>query len=52
MLQDNTLSLQEEDDEVEDFCFEHLTDFQNGCRATAIAWSPETCILTLPKQLR
>ena len=43
---------QEEDDDVEDFEAEQLCTFQNGCRATAIAWSPETSITSLPKVLR
>lgn len=43
---------QDEDEEVDDFEFEHLYDFQNGCQVTAIAWSPETSLLSLPKQLR
>ncbi|XP_060565342.1 nucleoporin Nup37-like [Ruditapes philippinarum] len=42
----------EEDDDVEDFDYERLAEFQNGCRATAIAWSPETTITSLPKVLR
>ena len=43
---------QEDDEEVEDFEFQQLYDFQNGCRVTALAWSPETSTVTLPKLIR
>jgi len=46
------LFIQEDDEEVDDFEYEQLYDFQNGCRSTAIAWNPETSFLSLPKVLR
>lgn len=42
----------EEDEDVEDFNYEQLYDFQTGVRATAIAWSPDTSITTLPRVIR
>ncbi|WAR07838.1 NUP37-like protein [Mya arenaria] len=46
------LKFKDDDDDVDDFEFEQLYDFQNGCRVTAIAWSPESSLVSLPKLLR
>ncbi|WAR07947.1 LOW QUALITY PROTEIN: NUP37-like protein, partial [Mya arenaria] len=45
------LKFKDDDDDVDDFEFEQLYDFQNGCRVTAIAWSPESSLVSLPKLL-
>ena len=44
--------LQEEDEQVDEFDFQQLYDLQNGCRVTALAWSPETSVVSLPKVIR
>ncbi|XP_052237413.1 nucleoporin Nup37-like [Dreissena polymorpha] len=46
------LKFKEEDEDVEDFEFQQLTDFQNGCRVTAMSWSPDTSLFSLPKVIR
>ena len=45
-------NFQEEDESVEDFESQQIYDFQNGCRVTALAWSPETSTVSLPKIIR
>ncbi|KAL4232614.1 Nucleoporin Nup37 [Mactra antiquata] len=41
-----------EEEEVEEFEYEQLHDLQNGCRVTALSWSPETSITCLPRNIR
>ncbi|XP_070534305.1 nucleoporin Nup37-like isoform X2 [Ptychodera flava] len=43
---------QDEDSEIDGFEFEHLRDFHHGTRVTTIAWSPETSLETLPRQVK
>lgn len=38
----------EEDPEIVDFHFEHLTDFYNGTCVQGIAWSPNSSVRQLP----
>ena len=42
----------EEDPDVADFHFEHVTDFYNGTSVQGIAWSPNSTIRQLPHSIQ
>ncbi|KAK6188467.1 hypothetical protein SNE40_004636 [Patella caerulea] len=40
---------QEEDEEVNGFEYTHIREFKLDCKSSALAWSPETSLSTIPK---
>ncbi|XP_006819848.1 nucleoporin Nup37-like, partial [Saccoglossus kowalevskii] len=44
--------VEEEDNDIDGFEFEHLRDFHHGTRVHCIAWNPETTLEMLPRQVK